>query len=139
MKEKSLWSWLSKARNFYQSKLLMWRVENAAGMGMPDVEGVLLGKWFAIELKVAKRPKRSNTKIRIRFQPSQLWWHKRLEQAEGLSYILIQVEQDRYLIPGQYIDQLNEGLTELQMKNLSVAVAGDDPSHIIKQIYLQKE
>ena len=104
-KEANLWRWLSKARNELGSDLHMWRVENDVGSGMPDVEGVHLGRHFFVELKTCDRPKRAATPVRWSVQPSQPLWCKQNMKAGGNPWLLVQVGPERLLMPMKHIDQ----------------------------------
>lgn len=117
--ESSLWQWLRGARKYFGAGLHITRIENTAGVGAPDVEGMLLGDQFQLELKIASvRPARATTKLRFGspLRESQLEWCEARLAAGGRVGYLIQVGQgtDRsvYLIPGQLARVLHEGVTE---------------------------
>ena len=75
--ERKLWHELKK-----NSPQIKWtRIENFAGVGMPDLLGYnTSGTFFTVELKVTKGRK-------IRFSPHQIAWHV---QHPNNSYILVQ-------------------------------------------------
>jgi len=61
------------------------RIENDAGIGNPDVEGVINGDQCWIELKSNLRPKRPGTVIRSKTQESQSIWHTARTAATTMS------------------------------------------------------
>jgi len=99
MTEANLWKWLSKAKKHYKEDLHLNRLENLIGSGTPDVEGCLYGCQFWIELKCI--PKRTNSPLKIRFQPAQIPWMQRRQRAGGRVFVLLQVgarQASRYLL-----------------------------------------
>jgi len=87
------------------------RVENAAGEGHPDVEGVINGDQCWIELKSNDRPKRAGTAIRSKTRESQSIWHReRTEAGSRIHWVLIQVGEAHaarlYLICGNRYDEI---------------------------------
>jgi hypothetical protein len=87
------------------------RLENSAGEGNPDVEGVLNGDQCWIELKSNARPARANTVIRSKTRESQSIWHReRTEAGSRIHWVLIQVGEAHaarlYLIPGSRYDDI---------------------------------
>jgi hypothetical protein len=99
------------------------RLENAAGEGNPDVEGVIDGKSCWIELKSNLRPKRPTTVIRSKTRESQSIWHKaRTESGSRMHWVLIQVGEAHaarlYLIPGCWYDRIIT--TEKELIEMSV-------------------
>lgn len=102
----------------------MSRVENAVGTGMADVEACLDGSQTWIELKCETRPSDPSTKIKARFQPSQIPWLKKRIKAGGRAFVLLQVgkghDAERYLIPGDAAEILARGATEDKIKRLAI-------------------
>jgi hypothetical protein len=99
------------------------RIENDAGEGNPDVEGVINGDQCWIELKTNARPKRATTVIRSKTRESQSIWHKaRTEAGSRIHWVLIQVghahDAKLYLIPGSFYDEIIA--TEADLERLSV-------------------
>lgn len=87
------------------------RIENTAGAGHPDVEGVINGDQCWIELKSNARPKRTSTPIRSKTRESQSIWHReRTAAGSRIHWVLIQVGHARsaklYLIPGSRYDEI---------------------------------
>lgn len=86
--------------------LHMERIENAVGVGHPDVELCYCGIQSWIEQKVAKRPARRTTKLRFGspLRESQKLWAEQRIAAGGRVWYLIQVgagpERQMYLIRG---------------------------------------
>src|ERR1035437_501130 len=68
------------------------RLENSAGTGNPDVEGVINGFQCWIDLKSTLRPARESTVIRSKTQESQsIWHHERTLAGSRIHWVLIQV------------------------------------------------
>ncbi len=109
-KESSLWQWLSKAS---LPKLHMQRIENAAGVGTPDVEGCLDGDCFWIELKVAET---ANGLVRVHITPEQVFFLQTRKRAGGSAMLLVQVGTMRLLFPATAI--LHELLTIIGVDRL---------------------
>lgn len=101
-------------------KVHFCRLENVAGEGAPDVEGVVDGAQCWIELKSCERPKRASTMIRPKTRPSQSIWHAERTAAGGkVHWVLIQVGEGReallYLIPGSHYDAVTATEDDLDM------------------------
>lgn len=99
------------------------RIENAAGEGNPDVEGVIDGDQCWIELKSNDRPARPLTLIRPKTRESQSIWHReRTEAGSTIHWVLIQVGEAHaaklYLIPGSRYDEIRA--TERDLGLMSV-------------------
>lgn len=126
MKESSLWSWMDRGTRHLREHIHMNRTENVAGEGTPDVEGCLDGRCFAIELKVADRPKRRTTRITTQspIKTTQIEWLEDRRRAGGNAWLLIQVgdhhQARRYLLDGMDAQKALDGLTEDEMDNLCV-------------------
>ena len=110
-RESSLWTWLRGAERDLRPDLRMERVENAVSCGTPDVDGVLNGRHFKIELKTVARPARKSTGLRIKFQPAQPNWLRSWCASGGNAFVLVQVGSGpvarRYLVPGKDVDALS--------------------------------
>jgi penicillin-binding protein-related factor A (putative recombinase) len=133
MTEANLWKWLSKVKKHYKEDLHLTRLENLVGNGTPDVEGCLCGRQFWIELKCI--PKRTNSLLRIRFQPSQIPWMQRRQRAGGHVFVLLQVgsagQAHRYLLNLElfegkllYEDEIQNYFVESQIDVLERAAYG---------------
>ena len=110
------------------------RIENAAGSGHPDVEGVVEGQSCWIELKSNLRPKRPGTPIRSKTRESQSIWHKaRTEAGCRMHWVLIQVGHAHtaklYLIPGSRYDDIITNETNLD--DMSVVDPKSDLSNVL--------
>lgn len=110
------------------------RIENAAGEGNPDVEGVINGDQCWIELKSNDRPKRATTEIRPKTRPSQSGWHNtRTEAGSRIHWVLMQVGHAHtaklYLIPGKYYDRIRA--TEHELAMMSLIGANDSMAEVL--------
>jgi hypothetical protein len=107
------------------------RLENSAGEGSPDVEGVVNGDQCWIELKSNDRPKRPGTAIRSKTRESQSIWHReRTAAGSRIHWVLIQVGEAHaaklYLIPGSHYDDIivaEEALAALSSIRPNASVA----------------
>lgn len=132
-KESNLWNWLRKAKH---STLDMQRIENICGGGTPDVEGILLGVQFWIELKFVERPKRKTTLLRPKFQPKQVPWLEKRWRLGGKAYCLLQVGKGfkarRYLVKGEYAGELEKGILEKSISKISITDGSEKSLKILK-------
>jgi hypothetical protein len=127
--ETSLWEWLKTARKFLGSRLHMRRVENAVGLGDPDVDGIYNGRDFSLELKVAKRPAKATTTLRFGHEvtPQQVEYAEQRLAAGGAHAFLIQVgsgaDAARYVVHGGYAGTLARGVSEAWLKQMRAGTA----------------
>lgn len=111
MSEDTLWTWLKKARKSLGEGLHMRRVENSVTTGDADVDGIILGMDFAIELKACKRPARNSTRLDYHeVTDQQVEWHSKRWAAGGASIFLIQVGEERYAVRGNMAQKLQDGI-----------------------------
>lgn len=138
MKESSLWKWLKRGTSHLSPSLHMTRVEDLSSVGRPDVEACYLGKSFVIELKVALRPARESTPIRLQspITSEQVSWLRMRRQADGTALILLQVglhkETRRYLIDGGDAEAVRSGLPEVELAERSWCLPTADAETLIK-------
>lgn len=110
------------------------RIENDAGEGNPDVEGVINGDQCWIELKSNARPKRASTAIRSRTRESQSIWHKaRTEAGSRIHWVLIQVghahDAKLYLIKGCDYDKIIT--TEAALDAMSMCTPDEKMANVL--------
>lgn len=113
-RESSLWGRCNRAIKLLKKRghdAHFCRLENSAGEGNPDVEGVLNGDQCWIELKSNDRPVRPMTPIRSKTRESQSIWHReRTDAGSRIHWVLIQVGEAHaarlYLIPGSQYDKI---------------------------------
>lgn len=125
-RESALWARVKAAAHLLRvaarpaHKIDLQRVENAVGVGHPDVEGCINGQQIWLELKSCARPKRLGSKLAIKTRPSQEVWHRQ-RSAAGFrhAWVLIQVGDGAratlYLIAGCDYDKL-KGATESDLR-----------------------
>jgi hypothetical protein len=111
-------------------------MENSAGEGGPDVEGVINGDQCWIELKSNDRPARPTTVIRSKTRESQSIWHNaRTAAGSRIHWILIQVGEAHaaklYLICGNRYDEIIT--TEADLAEMSVV----DPRASVAEVLLR--
>jgi len=142
-RESSLWKNLKDAGRGIRAmghKIDMQRLENAVGVGHPDVDCCLCridrsGKHEAhaqqiwIELKSVERPAKPTTVVRPKLRPSQEIWHME-RSAAGFrhNWVLMQVgdgiHASLYLIPG--VDYTDLTSTEADLTEMSFCLPTDD-------------
>lgn len=138
-REKSLWKWLSQARDheLVGDGLHMTRVENTLEEGFPDVEGCWDGGAFWIELKSVARPARETTRVLAPddIRPKQPPWLTKRWCAGGNAFMLIQVGERskarRYLIPGN-ITHLVAGMPECWLHEKSLTAYDFYPDELVR-------
>jgi len=109
-------------------------LENSAGEGNPDVEGVINGDQCWIELKSNLRPKRTGTVIRSKTRESQSIWHNaRTAAGSRIHWVLIQVGEAHgaklYLIPGRDYDKIIA--TEADLVTMSVIAPKSEMASVL--------
>ena len=121
-RERHLWEWLELGGRELQrhgAQVVLERVENCAGTGMPDVYGVMVFE-FWIELKsVPRKPL-----IDCELDTDQVLWHQRYRRCGGKgSFILVQVGTGhtarRYLIPSSHVAHLAKSISEPALSALA--------------------
>lgn len=116
-RESTVWSFLEKGTKGHE-EIHMTRIENAAGVSTPDVEGCRLSHQFWLELKVADRPAKAKTPIRFKskLKTGQVEWAEKRIKAGGFVGFLVQVGEgsDRalYLLHGLDGARIAEGVNE---------------------------
>lgn len=142
MAEQDLWQWLKKA-NLYVENLHMRRIENAASSGDPDVIGCWKGVYFELELKVCARPARLSTSLQLKIQKSQVVYHKTRALCGGNNWVLVKVGSGAtaslYLVPGHYIDRLEQGISEYELSEIGWLVPDDKYAqiHVLHKITMK--
>jgi len=87
----------------------MERIENGVGAGTPDTHCIAKGFPTWVEHKVALWPAKETTRIQM-LHPltiDQCNWHLNYAQHGGVSFILVGIEGDLFLIPGYMVDAVN--------------------------------
>jgi hypothetical protein len=99
------------------------------------VEGCLYGLQFWLELKCGTIPAKAETKISIKVETSQVEFAEARLRAGGTSGFLVKVTGSGRsavcLLHGKYGGQLQAGLTERGLRELSYKVGGK-PHEIIE-------
>lgn len=121
--EVSLWRWLINGwKVIPRTQLHCHRVENAAGSGMPDVEG-FYNSQFWLELKCSPLPINGGPVDVGHLRPKQIEWLHNRWLVGGNAWILLRVEgkgvKNIYLISGQYARNVKAGLTQFELAQLS--------------------
>jgi hypothetical protein len=131
--EKSLWGRLRACTTWDH----IVRIENGADKGTPDVNGCHAGIEFWVELKVAEKPKRAATPIRVRhFTKEQRYWLRNRCAAGGRAYMLLQVSHEYLLLRGDIAALLvgTSPLDELQRAAISPGDSLANLARIIKGV-----
>lgn len=105
--EQRLWDRMRKALG---QKYYLERIENGVSAGRPDVDLMWRGIVLPFELKVGTYPKRPSTPIlgKSGLNQNQLNWWLTWRKHGGQGFILVGVEQDIFLVPGKYSEQVND-------------------------------
>lgn len=124
--ESALWNRIKKNNpdpNYFHFE----RLENLAGIGIPDVVFKLKvhdSYTIWIELKTAIAPKNINSKIFKKgyFRPSQIEWHKKWNGLYAKVYILIGIGNELALIPTKGIE---DEINDLTLKDFKICRLGN--------------
>lgn len=120
--EQRLWDRMRRGLKPYGG-ILMHRIENVVGEGMPDVVACCDGKTSFIELKcVESVPKRDSTLLlgRKGLSAAQKNWHHSWAMAGGISYVLIGHGENIAMLDGQMADEIND-MVLIDVLHLSLA------------------
>lgn len=125
--ESNLWQWLRGARKVLGRSLKMRRLENAVSTGDADVDGLLSGRPFDLELKAGARPKRPTTVIRHEpVKQGQVDYADEVLEAGGAHGFLIQVGEGHarriYLLHGRLGRWLMPHRTERELATFGYLV-----------------
>lgn len=135
-RETRLWDWLRDGLKL-KRLLHMRRVENRVSEGDPDVDGCWDGKYFELELKGTNRPKDPATKLDIEVRQAQVLWARRRWIAGGNVWVYVRVgfgaDVLRYLVPGSLIAIVKDGVTEEQLRLMSVLPPNHTPSQLLER------
>lgn len=131
-RESGLWRWLEKANIVFGPRLHMQRIENSVERGTPDVDAVLDACGFVIELKSVARPKRGGP-IHTKLSADQAMFLLARRRAGGRAYLLIKVDDNRYLISGEHAGELEKPISETRLVTLSL-IARDARPHDVLNI-----
>jgi len=129
-REKSLWRWLSRAR--VDGSIHVERVENTLSKSTPDVEASTGKGGFWIELKTAAAPARMETPVRFRFQKGQAFWLRDRWEIDRAAWLLVQVDDRRYLLAGEYAPRVQDGVPEYLLSQLSETAPDAGPGEILR-------
>ena len=100
-RESNFWSALKDVFEIKYPDADIMRVENSVCPGTPDVNMCYMGQEAWIELKVAKRPKRATSIVRVdHFTDEQRLWLFNRHKAHGRAYLLLQLEDTYYRFTG---------------------------------------
>jgi hypothetical protein len=101
-------------------------VEDAVHVGVPDI--CCVHGW--LELKIARRPKRANTCVRVDLRPAQRIWLRRWSYARGKAWTLTAVDDDWFLHDGLWASEFLGNTTEEEMRQHASAVWSITPKRL---------
>lgn len=134
-REVRLWEWLRDATRPIEG-LHICRVENSVLPGYPDVEGCYQGRGFHIELKGCERRANGTICDFEGISPEQRVWLHRRRLCGGWAWVYIRVgirqTLKRYLISGEHAIEIQPGLPESRLAELSVL----HPEHDARTVVL---
>lgn len=132
-RETRLWDWLRDGLGG-KPGLHMRRVENGISEGDPDVDGCWEGRYFELELKGCNRPANPATPLAIEVRQAQVVWARRRWKCGGNVWLYVRVgfgrDVRRYLVPGSLATIVRDGVTEEQLRGMSVL----PPDHSATQL-----
>lgn len=105
--EQRLWDRLRKAA---AGRVYTERVENLVGVGRPDIDTLVNGRFVPVELKaVARWPAKATTPVlgRKGVSQQQANWHLNWRRWRGRSLIVVGVGDEVYAFCGTVADDLN--------------------------------
>lgn len=105
--EQRLWDKLRKAA---AGRVHMERVENLVGVGRPDVDTLVNGRFVPIELKaVAQWPAKASTPVlgRKGVTQQQANWHLNWRIWGGTSLVVVEVAGEIFAFSGATADHIN--------------------------------
>lgn len=116
-RESALWKWIASAQNLIVNPLdlHMVRIENDVSKNTPDVEGCYRGFTFFVELKSLATLRQLPQKLT---QGQAMFLHARA-MAGGAAYLLLELPEGRYLLPGNVaLDLVDPQLPAFSLRDL---------------------
>jgi hypothetical protein len=100
------------------------RFESWTGIGVFDSNACYNGREIWIEFKEVIPPKHLNDAwiVKPKVRASQIAWQALKEKAGGITYVAVMVGPAMYVIDGQYISQLRDGMTLKAIKGLNISL-----------------
>lgn len=138
--EAQFWNWLRGQWVGMGKTLHYQRVENMAGSGSCDVEGVYKGRYFELELKACRVPASPNSQLAIDFRASQRIWHRARHAVGGNNWIAVRVGISKgqivYLVRGTpaNADQLYRGVSERELGEMAAFFGAPTGRYILEYI-----
>lgn len=109
------------------------RIENGVGVGTPDIHALCNSFASWVELKATNKPPvRANTPVlgSDGLSIEQRNWHMTWFQHGGISFILVGVGTEQFLLPGYMFDAVNG----LNMNELRTSAIASDWSEIFQRL-----
>ncbi len=132
VRETTLWNWLAPVFKGRQDMHVL-RIEDHANVGTLDVNGTIQGVSFWIELKIGDLTDKGAV---ADVSKEQVQFMRRRCRAGGQAYLLLQLDDCRYLIPGMHdilLDLANAERVALY-RFMDEAWMMRRPRHVINQI-----
>jgi len=98
--------------------------EDKYSLGVPDMVVIYKGKTYWLELKVFTIPKRTNTHLKMKFQPHQVPWMLSAKAA-GANVLVFAREKETglcYFLPPQEGTYSQQQLNDVQTGNMQLQV-----------------
>lgn len=114
-KEKHLWQRMREKIKALNLPGRWERVENAVGVGIPDVNFCVNGAEGWVELKVGQKPAKNSTKVFVSqrgLTQEQVNWHYFQAKNGGISWVFIRLDGDFYAFPGILAGEINQFTVE---------------------------
>lgn len=132
-RESSLWKWFSKDFGNY-TDLDYHRIENMLGGGFPDCIPIYKGLGLFVELKVGK-PMKTPGRYRVKYEPLQIPWHKRCHRKKGISFILIRLGKEHYLVYGKDAYLTEGNIHKDDLKDITLVLPNCRAEDILETCY----
>lgn len=117
--EQRLWDTM---RNHKPPGIMLERVENIVGVGMPDVYVQAMNHTTWVELKAPNTPKRESTRVlgTEGLRQEQKNWHIRASRLGLSTWILIRERHTGrlWLVAGEHADEIND-MTALELDTVA--------------------
>ena len=97
------------------------RVEGYTTTGAFDSNACKNGVEIWVEFKEAERPKKTTTLIKAKkVRPSQISWEYLGRQAGRRMFIALMVENDMFVLKGEYIATIRDGVSEKWLRENTI-------------------
>lgn len=97
------------------------RIETWTGNGIFDANLCKDGIEVWVECKQTDRPKKKETPIKAKVRKGQIPWEYERRRAGGRTYVALMVDSELYLLPGEKIKDLVNGIEQTLLDNIRLS------------------